>query len=57
MADLSKYVKQRIVSLKEKGLTNREVVAALKRERVSAIQCYNAGCATLLRKIYSDGQH
>ncbi len=38
MAVLSKYVKQRIVSLKEKGLTNREVVAALKRERVSAIQ-------------------
>ena len=26
MAALSKYVKQRIVSLKERGLTNREVV-------------------------------
>ena len=29
---LSKYVKQRIVSLKERGLTNCEVVAILKRE-------------------------
>ncbi len=38
MAVLSKYVEQRIASLKEKGLTNREVLAALKRERVSAIQ-------------------
>ena len=32
MAALSKYVKRRIVSLKERGLTNREVVAILKRE-------------------------
>ena len=32
MAALSKYVKQRIVSLKERGLTNRGVVAILKRE-------------------------
>ena len=32
MAALSKYVKQRIVSLKERGLTNREVVPILKRE-------------------------
>ena len=32
MAALSKYVKQRIVSLKERGLTNREVIAILKRE-------------------------
>ena len=32
MAALSKYAKQRIVSLKERGLTNREVVAILKRE-------------------------
>ena len=32
MAALSKYVKQRIVSLKERGLTNREVVAILKHE-------------------------
>ena len=32
MAALSKYVNQRIVSLKERGLTNREVVAILKRE-------------------------
>ena len=31
-AALSKFVKQRIVSLKERGLTNREVVAILKRE-------------------------
>ena len=31
-AALSKYVKQRIVSLKERGLTNCEVVAILKRE-------------------------
>ena len=33
MAALSKYAKQRIVSLKERGLTNHEVVAILKRER------------------------
>ena len=32
MAALSKFVKQRIVSLKERGLTNCEVVAILKRE-------------------------
>ena len=32
MAALSKYVKQRIVSLKERGLTNRKVVVILKRE-------------------------
>ena len=32
MAALSKYAKQRIVSLKERGFTNREVVAILKRE-------------------------
>ena len=31
-AALSKFVKQRIVSLKERGLTNCEVVAILKRE-------------------------
>ena len=31
MAALSTYVKQRIVALKERGLTNREVVAILKR--------------------------
>ncbi len=49
MAVLSKYVKQRIVSLKEKGLTNREIVAALKRERVSAIQ---SGTTQAVRRCY-----
>ena len=32
MVALSKYVKQRIISLKERSLTNREVVAILKCE-------------------------
>jgi len=32
MAILSKYVQERIVSLKESGLTNHEVVETLKRE-------------------------
>ena len=32
MAALPKYVKQQIISLKKRGLTNREVVALLKRE-------------------------
>ncbi len=35
MAVLSRYAKQRIVCLKEKGLSKCEVVAALRRERVS----------------------
>ncbi len=34
MAVLSRYAKQQIVCLKEKGLSNREVVAALRREGV-----------------------
>ena len=38
MANLSKYAKQRIVSLKESGLTSREVVEALKREGATVIR-------------------
>ena len=38
MAILSKYVKERIVSLKESGLTNREVVETLKREGATVIR-------------------
>ena len=38
MAYLSKYAKQRIVSLKESGLTSREVVQALKREGATVIR-------------------
>ena len=37
MANLSKYAKQRIISLKESGLTNREVVEALKHEGTTGI--------------------
>jgi len=35
---LSKYVKERIVSLKESGLTNREDVETLKREGATVIR-------------------
>ena len=38
MANLSKYAKQRIISLKESGLTNREVVEALKHEGTTEIR-------------------
>ena len=38
MANLSKYAKQRIISLKESGLTNREVVEALKQEGTTGIR-------------------
>ena len=38
MAILSKYVKERIVSLKESGLTNREDVEMLKREGTTVIR-------------------
>ena len=38
MAILSKYVKERIVSLKESGLTNREDVETLKHEGVTVIR-------------------
>ena len=38
MAILSKYVKERIVSLQESGLTNREMVETLKREGATVIR-------------------
>jgi len=38
MANLSKYAKQRIISLKESGLTNREVVEVLKQEGTTGIR-------------------
>ena len=38
MVILSKYVKERIVSLKERGLTNREVIETLKHEGATVIQ-------------------
>ena len=38
MAILSKYVKERIVSLKKSGLTNCEVVETLKREGATVIR-------------------
>jgi len=37
MANLSKYAKQRIISLKESGLTNREVVEVLKHKGTTGI--------------------
>jgi len=38
MTILSKYVKERIASLKESSLTNREVVETLKREGATVIR-------------------
>ena len=44
MAYLSKYAKQRIVSLKESGLTSREVVQALKHEGATVIRVQRRLC-------------